>query len=96
MASIFHRLIKGEKLKTTTKSYTATSGSAFGINQTMAFYRCGSYDNTFPSISRISEAFAEVVPYAIDANGERMRPQPAVISALYSPNKQMSIVDFTA
>lgn len=95
MASIFHRLIKGEKLKTTTKSYTATSGSAFGINQTMAFYRCGSYDNTFPSISRISEAFAEVVPYAIDANGERMRPQPAVISALYSPNKQMSIVDFT-
>ena len=98
MASFFNRLIKGEKSKsisnTNSKGVTLGYNSAYSVGQTMAYYRCGSYDNTFPNVSRISEAFAEVLPYAVNAMGERMRPQPAIISALYSPNKQMSGVEF--
>lgn len=54
----------------------------------------GSYDNTYPSIARIADAMAEVLPYAVDANGERITNTPAAVAALYSPNKQMSGVTF--
>lgn len=60
----------------------------------MNYYRFGSYDNTFPNISRIAEAFAEVLPYAVGSDGLRLEKQPQVISALYNPNKQMSGVEF--
>ena len=60
----------------------------------MGYYRFGSYDNTFPNISRISEAIAEVLPYAVGADGEKLSPQPRLISALYNPNAQMSGVEF--
>lgn len=63
-------------------------------NDVMGYYRFGSYDNTFPNISRISEAFAEVLPYAVGADGKRLETQPRLISALYNPNAQMSGVEF--
>lgn len=53
-----------------------------------------SYDNAFPDIVRIAEAFAEVMPYAIDDKGKRLAKQPQIIRALYNPNEEMSGSDF--
>lgn len=53
-----------------------------------------SYDNTFPNITRIAEAFAEVLPYAVDERGEKLKEQPRLIKVLYNPNKEMSGRDF--
>lgn len=53
-----------------------------------------SYDNTFPNITRIAEAFAEVKPYAVDQKGKKLSKQPRFISALFNPNEQMSESDF--
>lgn len=54
----------------------------------------GSYDNLFPDVSRIAEQIATILPYAINAEGERLNPQPQVIRALYNPNKEMSGPEF--
>lgn len=96
MANIFSRLIRSEKqlTNTKTKSFGGVGSMSYGVGATMNCYRYGSYDNTFPNITRISEAFAEVLPYAVDINGDRIKQQPRLISALYNPNKQMSGVDF--
>lgn len=51
------------------------------------------FDNTYPSVSRIANAFMEIRPYAIDANGKPQQQIPAV-DKLYHPNQQMSSVDF--
>lgn len=67
---------------------------SLGYNWLVNCARTGSYDNTFPNISRIAEAFAEVRPYAIDVNGQRMKKQPRVIEAIYNPNKEMSGSEF--
>lgn len=69
-------------------------GPSFFTEDVMNYYRFGSYDNTFPNISRIAEAFAEVLPYAVGPDGKRLETQPRLISALYNPNKQMSGVEF--
>lgn len=53
-----------------------------------------SYDNTFANITRIAEAFAEVMPYAIDESGRKLKKQPRMVEALYNPNSEMSISDF--
>lgn len=50
------------------------------------------FDNTYPSLSKIANAFMDIRPYAIDENG---KPVPAkIIDKLYHPNQQMSSVDF--
>lgn len=54
----------------------------------------GSYDNLFPDVSRIAEQIATILPYAINAEGETINPQPQGIKALYSPNKEMSGPEF--
>ena len=51
------------------------------------------FDNTYPSVSKIANAFMEIRPYAIDANGKPLQKMPAV-DKLYHPNQQMSSVDF--
>lgn len=53
-----------------------------------------SYDNAFPDIVRIAEAFAEVMPYAIDEEGRKLAKQPQLMRALYNPNEEMSGSDF--
>lgn len=65
-----------------------------GYNWLVNCAKSGSYDNTFPNISRIAEAFAEVLPYAIDAKGNRLAKQPPIIDAIYNPNEEMSVTDF--
>lgn len=51
------------------------------------------FDNTYPSVSKIANAFMEIRPYGIDANGKTVEQVPA-IDKLYHPNQQMSSVDF--
>ena len=69
-------------------------GSYGMLGNPFAGYRTGSYDNNFSAISKIAEAFAEVMPYAIDSKGERLKETPAAVAALYNPNRQMSGVKF--
>ena len=54
----------------------------------------GSYDNLFPDVSRIAEQFAIILPYAVDKEGKKLDPQPQAINALYSPNREMSGLQF--
>lgn len=51
------------------------------------------FDNTYPSVSKIANAFMVIRPYAIDSNGKPLQKMPAV-DKLYHPNQQMSSVDF--
>lgn len=57
-------------------------------------YGTGSYDNTFPSVSRIAESIAEVMPYAVDQKGNKVKQTPQFVKALYNPNAQMSGPEF--
>ena len=60
--------------------------SGFGLKN-------GSYDNTYPSISRIADAIAEVQPIALDANGKE-KPNAHLLEVLNHPNKEMCSTDF--
>lgn len=71
-----------------------TNVSGYSALDMLALCRTPSYDNTFPNIARIAEAFAEVAPYAIDERGKRLTKQPPLIEALYNPNREMSGPDF--
>lgn len=67
-----------------------TQGGCYGLCGTTD----GSYDNLFPDVSRIAEQIATILPYAVDANGERLPTQPQAIVALYNPNREMSGLQF--
>jgi len=60
--------------------------SGFGLKN-------GSYDNTYPSISRIADAIAEVEPIAIDASGKEVK-HAHLLEVLNHPNKEMCSTDF--
>lgn len=75
------------------KTVVANAQAGFGFGNTMACYKYGSYDNTFPNITRIAESFMTIQPYAVDMKGNRVANANA-ISAIYHPNKEMSSVDF--
>lgn len=60
--------------------------SGFGL-------RNGSYDNTYPSISRIADAIAEVQPIAINAEGKEVK-NAHLLEVLNRPNKEMCSTDF--
>lgn len=65
-----------------------------GTNALFGLYQNGSYDNNYPNITRIAESFAEVLPFAIDEKGKRLKKDPNLIEVLYNPNEEMSITDF--
>lgn len=80
----------GEKTKTTT-TYRYRSNPYHGA-LSWDWAKGMAFDNTYPSVSKIANAFMDIRPYAIDANG---KPVPAtIIDKLYHPNQQMSSVDF--
>ena len=98
MASLFNKLIKG-RTKLTDSGKEKSAGVVGGyspatIGDVMNYYRYGSYDNTFPSITRITEEIATVLPYAVGADGKKLETQPQLINAIYHPNKQNSVVEF--
>ncbi len=67
-----------------------TRGGCYGLCSSTD----GSYDNLFPDVSRIAEQIATILPYAINAEGEKLNPQPQAIKALYNPNREMSGPEF--
>lgn len=66
----------------------------FDWRSVLSCYQRGSYDNNYPNISIIANQFMTVLPYAVDAEGEKLKEVPAGIAALYSPNREMSGVKF--
>ena len=90
------------KLKLTgkKKGIVNQDGSPWNLGQTQSgcYGFCGvtdgSYDNLFPDVSRIAEQFATILPYAVDANGEKLSPQPNAVLRLYNPNREMSGLQF--
>ena len=84
-------------LGTRKKSFTASDGSVFagsrGYGSTLSFFKGLSFDNTYPSITKIANEFMTLRPYAIDANGKPIENAP-VLDKLYHPNQQMSSADF--
>ena len=77
-----------------TKTVGSVSANPYSTAATMHCYASGSYDNNYPAITRIAERFATTLPYAVDENGEKIEPAPAVIRALYNPNREMSAIRF--
>ena len=68
----------------------SVSGGCAGVCPTSD----GAYDNIFPDVSRIAEQIATILPYAVDAQGEKVNPQPQAVKALYNPNREMSGMQF--
>ena len=83
---------------TKSKTIVNQDGSPWHATRSGCYGTCpigdGSYDNLFPDVSRIAEQIATILPYAINAEGERLNPQPQAIKALYSPNREMSGPEF--
>lgn len=79
------------------KSFVAGDGNTYLGSQiygsTFAFYKGLSYENTYPSITKIANEFMTIRPYAIDDNGKPVQ-NVKLIDKLYHPNQQMSSVDF--
>lgn len=63
-----------------------------GGSSTYGYYKSDTYDNAYPSISRIANAHMLVEPYAVDENGKRVSSN--VLDRIYTPNKEMSAADF--
>jgi len=51
------------------------------------------YDNIYPSITKIANAFMDIRPYAIDANGKPVQDANA-LNRIYHPNQRMSSAEF--
>lgn len=69
------------------------TGSTYHGAWSYDFAKGRAYDNVYPSISKIANAFMLIRPYAIDENGEPIEKALAV-DKLYHPNQQMSSVVF--
>src|SRR5690606_27411510 len=61
---------------------------------TVEGFKSNDFENAYPSITKITNRFMKVRPFAIDATGERVKETPPVINALYQPNKLNSSVEF--
>lgn len=56
--------------------------------------KADSYDNVFPYVNTLSQRFSTVIPYAVDANGEKIEDTPNAIRCLYAPNSMFSCMEF--
>lgn len=94
---MFDRFRKMLNLGARKKVFTASDGHRYvggsGFGSTFSFFKGLSYDNTYPSISKIANEFMTIRPYAIDANGKPVQ-NVRLLNKLYHPNQQMSSVDF--
>lgn len=57
------------------------------------WYKNPSYSSSFPSIRAITNEYMAVMPYAIDANGQKIGSE--IIDALFHPNQSDSVVSFS-
>lgn len=61
---------------------------------TYSSFKANDYENAYPSITKITNKFMMIRPYAINADGEKIAQQVPVINALYHPNILNSSVEF--
>ena len=57
-------------------------------------FKSNDYENAYPSITKITNKFMMIRPYAVDGEGEKITTPTAVINALYHPNILNSSVEF--
>lgn len=63
------------------------------MSSSFQFYKGSAYDNAYPSIKAISNAFMQIKPYAIDANGKPLQDN-RLVNVLARPNTKMTGADF--
>ena len=72
-----------------TEGWTRISGSG---SQVIPPY--DAYAQIFPYSNAIAGRFATIIPYAVDMQGEEIKPAPTAMRALYAPNDQFSCLEF--
>lgn len=95
---MFNNVRKMLKLGARKKSYITRDGRRYlggggSIPTALSFYKGKTYDNAYPNITKIANAFMTIRPFAIDGNGKPVENVSA-LNAIYRPNQQMSAVDF--
>lgn len=95
---MFNNVRKMLKLGARKKSYVTRDGRRYlggggSIPTALSFYKGKTYDNAYPNITKIANAFMTIRPFAIDGNGKPVENVSA-LNAIYRPNQQMSAVDF--
>lgn len=68
--------------------WTSVTGSTYGE------FKHNDYENAYPSITKITNKFMMIQPYAVNGRGDRIDTPVPVINALYHPNKLNSSVEF--
>ena len=87
----FSRLVGGNMKRKSASHYAFNRPKSMLSAHT--FYKGLSYDNSYPSISRIVNEFMTIRPYAIDNNGKTIQDS-VVMNKIYHPNQQMSGATF--
>ncbi len=59
---------------------------------TLDYYKTNDYENGYPSIKAIANAFLMIEPYTIDRTGKKVASN--ILDRIYTPNNQMSAADF--
>lgn len=72
--------------------YHSSGYYGYGYDSALDFIKGASYDNTYSSVKAIANAFLEIIPYAIDEEGNEV-DVPAV-NVLAQPNRNMTGVFF--
>lgn len=57
-------------------------------------FKSNDYENAYPSITKITNKFMKIKPYAVDGKGEKIKQETPVINALKRPNSLNSPVEF--
>lgn len=99
--NILERMLNMSRKKSTKRDKDADDGEEANVAQrsysggswTWDWAKGNAYDNIYPSISRIANAFVNIRPYAIDSNGKPVQDVNA-LNRIYHPNKMMSAADF--
>lgn len=93
MLKMSDKKTKAKNAKADATIYDEVGTSYRGGSFTFDWAKGNAYDNIYPSISRIANAFLAIRPYAIDANGKPLQDKNT-LNRLYHPNKQMSSAEF--
>lgn len=82
--------VKGKPtmLKAADLGWTKIAESTYGE------FKTNDYENAYPSITKITNKFMKLKPYAVNAKGEKIEAPTPVINALYHPNIKNSSVEF--
>lgn len=92
--SILDRLnFRSKKSKSVVGNFAGNATPRNVYSSAYQFYKGAVFDNAYPSIRAISNAFLEIKPYAIDVNGKPLN-KTRLTDVLARPNQAMSGADF--